>query len=281
MPGNEELRQLVARMPDPDDHRGTLTENIDKERIEKAIADIYAGGPEQVRGLVEMLGEPGSDGNVKPHYALHCLVNHVLVIRDEAGRRQVCEVLADELSAERPVTVKAYLCQELGWAGRDESLAALGRLLVDKDLASPAAMALMAIRKGAAAAFREAWPQAKGETRRQIIDGLAALAEPPSSIIFREALHDDDQEVRIAAAAGLAELGEKDAADPLLAAAAAAEGWERFQTGKSCLVLAEKLAASGDKASARRVYEQLKEKVGSAMPHVGEAADRGLAALKT
>jgi hypothetical protein len=46
-------------MPDPDG-RGMFTENIDKEKIDKAIALIHEGGRENIEGLIDMLGEPGT-----------------------------------------------------------------------------------------------------------------------------------------------------------------------------------------------------------------------------
>src|SRR5690242_9237398 len=100
MPASEQLKQLVDQMPDPD-MRGMYTENIDKEKIDKAIAAIHAGGVENVRGLIDMLGEPGSAPDVKPRYALHCLTNHTLVVKDEAGRKALCEALAAELGGQR------------------------------------------------------------------------------------------------------------------------------------------------------------------------------------
>ena len=48
---SEQLKALVGQMPDPDG-RGMFTENVDKEKIEKAIAAIHAGGDdvEALRG---------------------------------------------------------------------------------------------------------------------------------------------------------------------------------------------------------------------------------------
>ena len=113
---SEQLKALVGQMPDPDG-RGMYTENIDKEKIEKAIASIHGGGRDNVRGLIEMLGEPGSDQDVKPHYALHCLANHTLVAKDENGRRALCEVLCEALTGDHTPYVKGFLCQTLQWAG--------------------------------------------------------------------------------------------------------------------------------------------------------------------
>ena len=275
----EQLKKLVAQLPDAD-RRGMLTENIDKEKIEKTVAEIYKGGRENFLGLIDLLGEPGSEENVKPHYAVRCVGNHSLVIKDATGRKAFCEVLAKELASDRPNHIKAFLCQELGWCGRAESVAALGKLLTDEELAAPAAMALVSIEDGAAAQFRAAWPKAKGSARNHIIDGLAAVADAPSAAIFKSAVTDDDLEIRIAAAAGLAGLGDSGAVDTMLATADKAEGWERFQAAKSCLVLAEKLAANGKKTEAKGIYENLKvsaEK--NADRHIVDAADIGLAKI--
>ena len=279
MPASDQLRALVNLMPDPDD-RGMYTTNIDKEKIEKTIASVHEGGRENVLRLIDMLGEPGSEEDVKPRYALHCLTNYVLIIKDEKGRKQLCEALGSQLGGNRPKTIRAYLCQELGWAGGREAAPALGKLLTDEDLSGSASLALMAIRDGATAEFRAAWPKATGESRRYIMDGLAALAEPQSTELFKQALRDEDREVRIAAGAGLASLGEADSAELLLKAIDTAKGWERTQATNNCLVLAEKLAATGNKTAAKRIYEQLrKTRTDDSEQHIREAAERGLAAI--
>ncbi len=277
MAASEQLKKLVGQLPDPA-RNGMLIDNIDGAKIEKIIAEIYKGGRENFLGLVDLLGEPGSEENVKPHYALHCLGNHTLVVKDEKGRKTFCEVLAGELGADRPAHIKAYLCQELGSFGGGESLKALGQLLTDAQLSGPASMALVSIGDGASAQRRAAWPIAENRARLHIIDGLAALADPGSVDIFKPALADSDQEVRIAAAAGLAELGDAGSAEAMLKTASKAKDWERFQAAKSCLVLGEKLLAAGKKAEAKSVYEKLKASAkGASDAHIRDAADRGLA----
>ena len=51
---SEQLKALVDQMPNPDG-RGMFTENIDKEKIDKAVEAIYKGGPAFVQGLIDML----------------------------------------------------------------------------------------------------------------------------------------------------------------------------------------------------------------------------------
>jgi hypothetical protein len=281
MANAEQLKALVDQMPDPDG-RGMYTENIDAEKIHKAVAEIAAGGKGNILGLVKMLGEPGSRDDVKPHYALHCVMNHALVTKNEALRKELSEALASQLASKdlHPQN-RVYLCQELQWAGRDEACAALGAVLLDEVTTDAAATALAAIgTEEAAKQLRNAAAQAKGKARLNLVDALAALSDPQSAPFFKQALGDDDREVRIAAAVGLAHIGQADAADTLLKMADDATGWERTQTTKACLVLAEKLAAGGDKAAAKQIYERLKKsRSGDADAHIREAANRGLAAV--
>ena len=275
---SEQLKALVEQMPNPDG-RGMFTENIDKDKIEKAIALIHAGGRDNVCGLIEMLGEPGSDQDVKPHYALHCLANHTVTAKDENGRRALCEVLGEALSGNHTPYIKSFLCQTLQWVGHGESAAALGKLLTDEQLCDPAAMALVAIKDGAAEQLRSALPNAQGRCRLTIVHSLAALADPGAAESFKQALQDDDREVRIAAGAGLAKLGDAGAVDVLLKAADAPPGWERVQATKHCLVLAERLTAAGKKAEARRIYQPLRDtRQDASEAYIRQAADKALAA---
>jgi hypothetical protein len=276
---SEQLKALVDQMPDPDG-RGMFTENIDKEKIEKAIAAIHAGGRDNVRGLIEMLGEPGSDQDVKPHYALHCLANHTVIAKDEDGRRALCEVLAEALSGNATPYVKGFLCQTLQWFGHRESVAALGKLLAEEALCDPAAMALVAIKDGAAEPLRSALPNATGRCRLTILHSLAALGDAGSAEAFKAALKDDDREVRIAAGAGLAKLGDAGAIDLLIKATEKDPGWERIQATKNCLVLAEKLTAAGNKTEARRIYQYLHDtRQDASEEYIRQAAGKALAAV--
>ncbi len=276
---SEQLKALVEQMPNPDG-RGMFTENIDKEQIEKTVAAIHAGGRDNVRGLIEMLGEPGSDQDVKPHYALHCLANHTLIVKDENGRRALCEVLCEALSGDHTPYAKGFLCQTLQWAGHRESAAALGNLLTDEQLCDAAAMALVAIKDGAAEPLRSALPNAKGRCRLTILHGLAALSDAGAAEAFKRALKDDDREVRIAAGAGLAKLGDSQAIDLLIQAADSKTGWERIQATKHCLVLAEKLSAAGKNSEARRIYQHLRDtRQDATEAYIRQAADKALAGV--
>jgi hypothetical protein len=279
MPVSEKLKSLVEQLP-PADARGMYDTDIDKDKIDKVFAEICQGGVQNVLGLVEMLAAPGSAQDVKPHYALHGVLNHVLVTKNEAARKEFCAALAGQLAGDRSLYVRGYLCQELQWAGHEEAVPALGKLLLDEDLAEPAKMALVVIGTGATAQLLAALPDAKGKCRLAVVHGLAALSEPVAAAALGAALSDPDREVRIAAGAGLAKLGSAAACEPLLKAAATGPGWERVQQTKHCLVLAEKLAAAGNKPEAAKIYRQLREsRTDPAEKYIRDAADKALAGL--
>lgn len=275
---SEQLKALVAQMPDPDG-RGMYTENIDKEKIEKAIDAIAKGGPDYVQGMIDMLGEPGSAEDVKPHYALHCVANHVVASGDEKARKALCDTLCQALDGDYSDYVKSFLCQTLQWFGHGESTAALGKLLTNEALCDPAAMALAAIKDGSADTLRQALPAAKGKCRLAIVDALAALADSGSAAAFKEALTDDDREVRIAAGAGLAKLGDAGSASLLMKAADVEPGWERIQAAKNCFVLAETLAAAGKQDDAKKVYSYLRDsRKDASEKYIKDAAEKALKA---
>jgi HEAT repeat protein len=280
MAASEQLKALVDQMPNPDS-RGMYCTDIDKQKIEKAIAEIQQGGRAHILGLIEMLVPPGEGDDTKAHYALHCVGNHVLKTKDENARREFSETLASQLGGQRPKPVQAYLCQELQWAGRREATAALGKLLTEEDLCEPAAMALVAIRDGAAEQFRAALPQAKGKCRLNVLQGLGAVRDAQSVTGLQPALGDPDREVRLAAGWGLAQIGDASSVDALLKAADGEPGWERIQATKHCLVLAEKLLAAGKKAEATKIYSRLRDtRQQPSEAYVRQAAEKALAAAK-
>ena len=254
---SKKLAELVGRMPDPDD-RGLYCTNIDKEKIESAIAEIHKGGRDNIVGVIDMLVEPGKGDDVKAHYALHCLGLHVCKLDDNA-RRRFARTVGSQIGGDRPKAVQKYLIEELQAFGGKEVVKALGSLLADKDLCEPAAMALVAIGSGAAEQLRAALPGAKGKRRLTIIQNLGVVRDAESVGALREAVGDDDRDIRIAATWGLANIGDAGSAELVVKAADKSEGWERIQATKACLLLAEKLVGSGRQRDAGRIYRHLRD----------------------
>jgi hypothetical protein len=109
-----------------------------------------------------------------------------------------------------------------------------------------------------------------------IVHALGVLRDVESAAALREAARGDDSDVRLAAITSLANLGQ--AADvELLISATKASGYERTQAIKACLVLAEKLQASGGKKASTQIYEHLRSTSDDSEAYIREAAERGLA----
>lgn len=275
------LAALVNKMPAPD-QRGMYCTDIDKGKIEKAIADIHRGGRDNIIGLIDMLVEPGKGDDVKAHYALHCLALHVCKLDGDRRRRAFAKTLASELGGGRPKAVQRYLVRELQVAGGKEVVGALGKLLVDEELCEPAAQALVAIGDGAAEQLRRALPRVKGKCRLTVVQNLGVVRDVRSVSGLKKVVRDEDREVRIAAAWALANIGDAGSVDTLLRAAADAEGWERIQATKACLVLAENLLAAGRRNEAVSIYSHLHgTRTDAAERYVRDAAKKGLAAAGT
>jgi len=278
MAPSPQLKALVDRMPDPD-ARGMYCTDIDKDKIEKAVAEIQQGGRENILGLIDMLVPPGEGDDVKAHYALHCVAVYVCKLEDKRHRREFSAVLAAQLGGSRPKPVQAYLCQELQVAGGKDVAPALGKLLTDEELCEPAALALLAIGEGAAEQFRAALPQAQGKCRLTILQDLGVLRDGQSSDALKQAAGDSDEAIRIAAAWGLANLGDAGSIDIVLKAADTKEGWERIQGTKAAMLLAEKLLAAGKKAEAARIYTHLQQtRTDASERYIRDAAAKALAA---
>lgn len=281
-----ELVELVNQMPDPDE-RGMYCTDIDKDRIEKAVAEIHKGGRDNIIGIIDMLTPPGKGDDVKAHYALHCLAVHVCKLDDDRGRSEFAQTVASQLGRDRPKAVQRYLIQQLQVAGGKEVTETLGDLLTDDQLCEPAAQALVAIGDGAAEQLRKALRKARGKCRLAVIQNLGVVRDGKSVGALKRALRrvpagrdpSKNREIRLAAAWGLANIGDAGSAD-LLLNAANAEGWERIKATKACLLLAENLAAAGNKRQAQKIYKHLADtRTDAAQQYVRDAASSALAAM--
>lgn len=284
MPASEELRKLVGQIPDPDKNGSYVNLDEEKiERIQKVVQALHEGGGKAVLGLIDLLVEPGKGDDTKPHYALHRLAVHVTGLGDEEARAAFARAVAGQVAAaSRPKAVRRYLIEQLQIAGGQETAATLGQALLDPGLCDTAARALAAIGGGAAVEqLLAALPKVTGTSRFSVLKKLAILRAPQAAPAFRQALADPEPNVRIAAGWGIARIADATAADALLRAAEARDGWERINQTDACVALAEALAAAGKKDQAAAIYAHLqKSRTDPSERHVRDAAGRALAALK-
>jgi HEAT repeat protein len=277
---------LVNQMPDADQpgRESTFT-GPEPEKAAKLFEELLAGGRESLVELIASIRAPGEPDfrSYRAEYLLHCLAVYVGRPGKEAQRQLLAETLAAQLgNAQLAKAVRGLLARELQVAGGDQAAKALGGLLLDEELCSYAAAALAAIREGAAEQLRRALPKATGPCRLAIVQNLGVLRDGKSFNAFREALSDGDREVRLAAAWALAQLAQPSAVDLLLKAADVTPGYERIKATQAALVLAENLAAAGNKREAIRVYTHLRDtRTDRAEQYVRDAAAKALAGLGT
>jgi HEAT repeat protein len=250
---------------------------------EKIFNEILSGGRESILELLRLVRDPSDNDyqNYKAGYVLHGLVLQAGRPGQEIPPRILTEALASQLSSEHHSTAaKGFFIRELRVLGGQEVVSILGKLLLDAQLCEDAAQALLTIRDGAAAQFRSALKDAKGANRVTVIQALGVLQDTAAAASLKTALNDEDRDVRRSAAWALANLGEASVAAALLQSADDVQGWERTQATKACLLLAERLAASGKNPQAVQIYTHLRDtRKDPKERHVRQAAERALAAL--
>ena len=234
--------------------RGILSE-IDKQATEKTIEALIAQPAEAAVALADKLVDPGADGNdIQARHLLHAVAIRI-PIRGDDRRSAFCEALAGTLAAGRPDRVKGFIIRQLQLCGGKEVAAAVGAFLTSNELADDAAQALLAIREGAAEQFRAALPAVKDNPtlRRNILHGLAQLGDKPSKEAFVAALVDKDEQTRLLALWGLAQLADPSTLADFLAAEAKETGFARTKAASLSIQLAEKLPD----AEATKIYHHL------------------------
>jgi HEAT repeat protein len=242
------IEELVLRIP-PLDRKGTFT----APAWEEAVA-VFHGllKLNATSTLVGMLGPVDDGEDYRIRFILHGMAQYLGRPGKEAERRKFAAALAAELSAERPASVRGFCARQLQVAGGPECVPALGKALADPEVGEYAAQALLAIREGAAAEFRNALD---GPSRLAALQALGILKDAESIPALRRAA--EAPETRLLAAWALANLGDEGSVDLVLKAADVEPGYERVKATSACFLLAENLATAGKTDAARRIYRHL------------------------
>jgi len=252
----------------------------DPTAAEQIFTEILSGGRESIRELLGLVREPSDADykNYKAGYVLHGLVIRAGRTGQEKQRRLLADALVSELgSVKHSKAAKAVFIRELRTLGGKESAGALGRQLLDDELCSDATLALLTIRDGAAAQFRSALGKSKGRNRVTIIHALGTLQDADSVAALKKTLAEEDRDARRTAAWALANIGDPSVTDALLKSSDGAEGWERTEATRHCLLLAERLTASGKQSQANRIYAHLlATRKDSSDRHIRETAEKSL-----
>jgi HEAT repeat protein len=105
--------------------------------------------------------------------------------------------------------------------------------------------------------LRKALGQAQGKCKLNVVQALGTLGDAAAAPALRQAAADQDQAVRVAAAMSLAKIGDAASAELLLKTADAEQGYARAEATDACLRLAERLAGSGQRDAAAKIYRHL------------------------
>ena len=178
-----------------------------------------------------------------------------------AERLALSKAMAARLGPATPKQARIWLLKQLQHIGRDEAAAAVARLLGEQDPLirerarralqdNPSPAVPAALRAALAKATEPAW-------RVALINAMAYRADGDTVGALIEQARDTDESVRTAAVEALGRIGDK-AAEPAIATATTrgATRARRIATD-NYLLLADKLAAKGDKASALSIYRKL------------------------
>jgi len=113
-----------------------------------------------------------------------------------------------------------------------------------------------------------------------IIQNLGVVRDAESVGALKNALGDDDREIRLAAGWALANIGDAGSVDLLLKAADTEGTYERVTATKACLLLAERLLEVDKKEPAEKIYTNLRDtRSGPDEAYIRDAANKGLATV--
>ena len=275
---------IVDKLPDAD-RPGTESKFTGPapDEAKKLVASVLSGGREAILELAEMIRDANGKGekNFKPGYLLHAIALRVGDKGREKEKLVFTEALASLLGGVNPPPgAQEYLLRELQCAGGPEVVKTLGELLEKPGIWEHALSVLVAIGAGAGEPLRKALAGAKGRRRLAILQALGSIRDTASTAALAGATEDKDENTRLAAGWSLARIATPACVQPVVKAAAKAKSWEKIQANKAALLLAENLAASGNKDKAREACNLLinanQEEDDS---YVREAAERIIAGL--
>lgn len=179
----------------------------------------------------------------------------------EADRAACSRAIAARLGPDVPALASTWLIRMLERIGRAEAVPALGTALGDKDpnVRESARRALQknSAREATAPLVKAVASADTPEWRAALLNALAERRDPAALDTLVKAAASDNDAVRTAAVAGLGKLGDKAGAAPIAAALAQGSPAARQAAADAYLMLADALAAAGDRAAALGLYKKL------------------------
>ncbi len=230
----------------------------EEEGVRKQAFDaLVALGEEGVRGLLELLANPGQANAAGVKFGLHGLAVYVSRPGAEGERRAFVSALCEYLSSKAPAEAKRFVIRQLQIAGREDAVPALAALLADEQLGETARQALIANRTvEALRALRAAVARTSGARRAAIILALGERRDAAAVPLLLQQAKSADEQVRLAAIEALGRIGDERAAPVIAAALGQGPGRVQEAALSAYLMLGESLVAAGKKAQALALYSK-------------------------
>ena len=178
----------------------------------------------------------------------------------EAERAACSKAIAAELDTRVEPLARVWLLRQLERIGREEAVPKVAAMLADGDT-TVRESARRALQKNPAteanAALQKALGSADTAWRVAVLNALGQRRDPANLNLLLQAAATDNDDVRMAALVGLANLADKSVAATI--ASAMAKGGPRAQCRGSRLLPppGRRTAAAGDKAAALNLYKNL------------------------
>ena len=218
-----------------------------KKAADVVLEELLKDPKGSITGIVDIVSARFTD--YKARMALHMLLVHLG--GDAKLRPEAAKTLAATLNGDRPKEVQGFIVREMQWVGGEKQTPVIGKLLLDTDVGENAAQCLLAIKSGVPSSSGQLCPRRRPASRTQ---RSARPGHPQGQGIDRLPRQvPDRREPRhpLNAAWALANIADAKGAKSLLKLADGAKGDERDNATISCFLLAENLAAAGDKARPR------------------------------
>ena len=234
----------------------TLPAN-DAKTANAAYAQVLKAGSQGLDEVCARIVPPGSGDDSKARFLLSGLAFHVIRPGAEAERKRYAAAILKALSGAKDRETRAFFIRQLRWAGGAESVAPLGRYLLDSSLCEAATFSLLTMRvPGTEESFAAALSSAKKDTAGTLIRALGELRGRKARPDIAKWLKTGDPTVRMLAAHALAQIG--DPADrALLMGDCGATGYAASALAADRLLFARRLAETGDTKDAAAICRTL------------------------
>lgn len=258
-------QELLQQLRDDDGNR----------RLEAARA-LTGYGPEVMDELTAMLGGADRRLDLCARLAIEYIAYYVSGPQGAHDREAVAKALADIATSNKPLEIRTFAVRQLAMCGGDESLPALGNLLMfDSDMHEIARWALIRIPGQAAVdTLKRALSQTTDAAKRVgLLNALAARPSVDMYMIAADALSDENEHVRIAALNLLANIPEPAGAELIRRAMRDGSDAEKAEATKALIKLGYTLQDAGSRSAAHAIFVKLSQ---SADPSIRAAGLVGL-----